>query len=84
MGMSTEQYDQQSLKSPEADEIIGGTPPTAQERAVLDARRALDRAVMAIFELAFSLESLSDAIRHLDTDSQGHAQRADEVESTPR
>jgi hypothetical protein len=37
--------------------VIDGTP--AEERRVQDARRALDHAATAMFELAFSLESLT-------------------------
>ena len=63
--MSIELHDKQLLKGRDLGEILKGTQPTAEECAVHDARRALDHAVMSIFELAMSLESLSDAIRRV-------------------
>ena len=60
--MPTELRDAESLDHNEADEtLIDGRPPAAKV-TIRDARRAMDHAVMAIFELAFSLESLTDAI----------------------
>jgi len=63
--MSTELHDKHLLKARDASKILTGTQPRTGERAVHDARRALDHAVMSIFELAMSLESLSDAIRRV-------------------
>ena len=62
--MPTVRSDADPLEPGETDEIVSGTPPSPspEEIAVQDARHAADHAVMAIFELAFSLESLSDAI----------------------
>jgi len=53
----------------ETDETVAGTPPTTATVATQSARRALDHAVMAIFELAFSLESLTDAIGRLNAEA---------------
>jgi len=60
--MTTARPDADPLEPGETDEIVSGTAPRPEEIAVQDARQAADHAVMAIFELAFSLESLSDAI----------------------
>ena len=62
--MPTVRPDADPLEPGETDEIVSGTAqsPSPEEIAVQDARHAADHAVMAIFELAFSLESLSDAI----------------------
>ena len=60
--MPTARPDADPLGPGETDEIVSGIAPSPEEIAVQDARHAADHAVMAIFELAFSLESLSDAI----------------------
>ena len=60
--MPTELRDAERLDHNEAAEILIGKRPPAEKVTIQDARRAMDHAVMAIFELAFSLESLSDAI----------------------
>src|SRR5438132_14137661 len=60
--MPTELRDAASLDANEAAEILIDERPPAEKVAIRDARRAMDHAVMAIFELAFSLESLTDAI----------------------
>ena len=62
--MPTVRPDADPLEPGETDEIVSGTAPSPspEEIAVQDARHAADHAVMAIFELAFSLESLTDAI----------------------
>jgi transposase len=60
--MPTVLRDTESLDHNEAAEISIDRRPPAENVTIQDARRAMDHAVMAIFELAFSLESLSDAI----------------------
>jgi hypothetical protein len=62
--MSAERRDDEPPQPPPIAEILDGTQ-AGQEAARRDVQRAADQAVMAIFELAFSLESLSDAIRRL-------------------
>ena len=60
--MSVERRDAEPLQPPAMPEIFDETPASDQETLRRDVQRAADRAVMAIFELAFSLESLSNAI----------------------
>ena len=60
--MPTELRDAERLDPNEAAEILIDERPPAEKVTMGDARRAMDHAVMAIFELAFSLESLTDAI----------------------
>jgi hypothetical protein len=62
--MSAERRDDEPPQPPPIAGIRDGTD-AAEETARRDVQRAADQAVMAIFELAFSLESLSDAIRRL-------------------
>jgi hypothetical protein len=51
-----------SIEHREIDKMAKGSLATATQIAVETARRAADHAVMAIFELAFLLESLDDVI----------------------
>jgi hypothetical protein len=51
-----------SIEHREIDKMGNGSLATATQIAVETARRAADHAVMAIFELAFLLESLDDVI----------------------
>ena len=60
--MPTVLRDNESLDHNEAAEISIDRRPPAENVTIQDARRAMDHAIMAIFELAFSLESLTDAI----------------------
>jgi hypothetical protein len=69
--MTTECRDPEPLEaSSEVDEIVNNARVTAEELAVQEARLAADRAVMSIFELAFSLESLSDAIGRFNSETR--------------
>lgn len=54
--------------SPQADAALDATRPTAEQVALDDAWRAVDNAVRSIFELARSLEFLSDAIQRLEAE----------------
>jgi len=60
--MPTVLRDNESLDHNEAAEIAIDRRPPAENVTIQDARPAMDHAVMAIFELAFSLESLTDAM----------------------
>jgi hypothetical protein len=60
--MSIEHREPEPLSRVEADKRENGPLATATQLAVQNARRAADHAVMAIFELAFLLESLDDII----------------------
>ena len=73
--MSPECREPEPLNHGEVDEILNGAQPTAAELAIQDARHALDHAVMAIFELAFSLESLGDAIGHFNAETSRQLRR---------
>ena len=65
--MPTELRDAERLDPNEAAEILIDERPPAEKVTIRDALRAMDHAVMAIFELAFSLESLTDAIGRFKT-----------------
>ena len=56
------------LTSRPPDELLDRVHPSAEQLALAHARRAVDNAVRSIFELARSLEFLSDAIRGFETD----------------
>jgi hypothetical protein len=66
--MSPQRREPEPLNQSEV-EILHSARPTAAELAIQDARHALDHAVMAIFELAFSLESLGDAIGRFNAET---------------
>jgi hypothetical protein len=63
-----------TLHPKEIDALADGRHPTAETggaaTAMIEAQRAIDRAVMSMFELAFSLETLGDAIRRLKTETK--------------
>jgi hypothetical protein len=67
--MSTEPRNPEALQPPQVAETLNGREPTPEQRALQDARRAADHAVMAIFELAFSLESLSEVIARFEAET---------------
>jgi len=56
--------------SHEIDEMVNGSLVAATQVAVQNARRAADHAVMAIFELAFLLESLDDIIGRYNAETE--------------
>ena len=70
--MSIQHRESEPLNSVEVDKPANGSLATATQIAVETARRAADHAVMAIFELAFLLESLDDIISryNAETDRQ--------------
>jgi hypothetical protein len=68
--MSMEHRDPQPLNRVEVDKTLNGQLAAATQLAVQNARRAADHAVMAIFELAFSLESLDDIISRYNAESE--------------
>jgi len=70
--MSPERREPEPFRQSQVDEIVNGAQPTAAELAIRDARHALDHAVMAIFELAFSLESLGEAIGRFNAETGRH------------
>jgi len=55
------------------EEHNGGEPSTEQ-LALRDAQRSIDNAVHSIFELAYSLESLREAIARAKTEFYGELQ----------
>jgi hypothetical protein len=56
--------------SHEIDKMVNGSLVAATQVAVQNARRAADHAVMAIFELAFLLESLDDIIGRYNAETE--------------
>ena len=54
--------------SPGSDAQLDTARPAAEQIALAEAWRSVDNAVRSIFELARSLEFLSDAIRRLDAE----------------
>jgi hypothetical protein len=68
--MSIEDHDLEPLSRTEVDNMVNGPPATATQAAVQNARRAADHAVMAIFELAFLLESLDDIIGRYNAETE--------------
>lgn len=48
------------------------TPEDAEQKASHDTRRAFDRAVLSMCELASSLERLDDALRRVRAEQTGH------------
>ena len=79
--MPTELRDAESLDPNEAAEIFIDERSPDEKVTIRDARRAMDHAVMAIFELAFSLESLTDAIGRFKAEAPSEL-REDEEAST--
>ena len=77
--MPTELRDAESLDPNEAAEILIDERPPAGKVTIRDARRAMDHAVMAIFELAFSLESLTDAIGRFKAEAPSELREYQEV-----
>ena len=72
--MSIDRPDPDLLAPREVLEISNADPQTNWACAVEHARRAADQAVMAIFELAFSLESLADAIGYWKAEARRQLQ----------
>ena len=68
--MSIEHREPEPLNSVEVDKTPNGSRATATQIAVETARRAADHAVMAIFELAFLLESLDDIISRYNAETE--------------
>jgi len=66
--MSRLHSDPLPVSSRPPDELLEGVRPSAEQVALVHARHAVDNAVRSIFELARSLEFLSDAIRGFETD----------------
>lgn len=54
----------------EIDKTLNSPLAIAAQTAVQNARRAADHAVMAIFELAFLLESLDDIIGRYNAETE--------------
>ncbi|HKW49587.1 MAG TPA: hypothetical protein VJN70_19175 [Gemmatimonadaceae bacterium] len=69
--MSIEYSKPEPVSRVEVDKMINGPLATAAQLAVQNARRAADHAVMAIFELAFLLESLDDVIARYNAETDG-------------
>ena len=69
--MTIEDREAEPLDQPEVEKTANGPLATAAQIAVHNARRAADHAVMAIFELAFLLESLDDVIRRYNAETDG-------------
>ena len=68
--MSIEHREPEPLNSVEVDKTPNSSRATATQVAVETARRAADHAVMAIFELAFLLESLDDIISRYNAETE--------------
>ena len=68
--MSIEHREPEPPSRVEVDKTANGSLPTATQIAVETARRAADNAVMAIFELAFLLESLDDVIGRYNAETE--------------
>jgi hypothetical protein len=77
--MSAERRDAEPLQPPVVAEIPDGTQATALATARRNVQRAADQAVMAIFELAFSLESLGDAIGSFHAETRRPSERANSL-----
>lgn len=70
--MTIEHPTPEALSGVELDGITTGRPPTPAQIAVQNARRAADHAVMAIFELAFVLQSLDEIIVRYNAETERH------------
>lgn len=68
--MSIEHREPEALRRVEADKMTSGSLATATQNAIETVRRAGDHAVMAIFELAFLVESLDDVIRRYNAETE--------------
>jgi hypothetical protein len=68
--MSIEHREPEPLNRVEVVRMANGPLATATQIAVETARRAADHAVMAIFELAFLLESLDDVIGRYNAETK--------------
>jgi len=68
--MSIEHREPEPLSRVEVAKTANGSLATATQFAVETARRAADHAVMAIFELAFLLESLDDVIGRYNAETE--------------
>lgn len=68
--MSIENREVVPLDSDQVEKMLDSPLATTAQLAVQNARRAADRAVMAIFELAFMLESLDDVIRRCNAETE--------------
>ena len=68
--MSIEHREPEPLGRVEIDKTASGSLAAATQSAVETARRAADHAVMAIFELAFLLESLDDVIGRYNAETE--------------
>lgn len=68
--MPIENRDAEPRDRAEVEKILNGPLATAAQIAVQNARRAADHAVMAIFELAFLLQSLDDVISRYNAETE--------------
>ncbi|HEY2376012.1 MAG TPA: hypothetical protein VGH98_08570 [Gemmatimonadaceae bacterium] len=68
--MSIEHRDPEPVSRVEVEKMVNGPLATAAQVAVQNARRAADHAVMAIFELAFLLQSLDDTIGRYNAETE--------------
>ena len=68
--MSIEHSEAEPLSRVEVDKMVNGPLAARAQIAVQNARRAADHAVMAIFELAFLLESLDDTISRYNAETE--------------
>ena len=68
--MSIKRREPEPLSPVEVDKTPNSSLATAAQIAVETARRAADHAVMAIFELAFLLESLDDIISRYNAETE--------------